>query len=77
MSTTKRYHSFDEIEEQLKILRLQREIDKETLKLHLSNAKATLSPTQFFGGASGILKKYILVLFIKRIKRLFQKDRLT
>ena len=35
----KQYNSFEEIDNQLKILKLQREINKESLKLNLKHSK--------------------------------------
>ncbi|WP_339657031.1 DUF6327 family protein [uncultured Maribacter sp.] len=43
----KDYSSFEEIDTRLKILELQREIDQESLKLNLQNAKVDLVPRLF------------------------------
>lgn len=66
----KHYSSFTEIDQRLKILSLQREIDKESLKLNLNRLKMDLYPTRFLGGFKGIIKK-TLISFIatKLLKR--------
>ncbi len=43
----KGYSSFEEIDTRLKILELQREIDQESLKLNVQNAKVDLVPRLF------------------------------
>lgn len=43
----KHYESFEDIDNRLKILKLQREIDQENLKLHLQHTKKDLVPRQF------------------------------
>tara|TARA_R110000765_G_scaffold90429_5_gene172135 strand:+ start:534 stop:791 length:258 start_codon:yes stop_codon:yes gene_type:complete len=41
------YSSFEEIDTRLKILELQREIDQESLKLNVQNARVDLVPRLF------------------------------
>ncbi|WP_339627830.1 DUF6327 family protein [uncultured Maribacter sp.] len=43
----KGYSSFEEIDTRLKILELQREIDQESLKLNVQNARVDLVPRLF------------------------------
>lgn len=43
----KGYTSFEEIDKRLKILELQREIDQESLKLNVQNARVDLVPRLF------------------------------
>jgi hypothetical protein len=43
----KGYTSFEEIDNRLKILELQRKIDQESLKLNIQNAKVDLVPQLF------------------------------
>jgi hypothetical protein len=69
------YGSFSEIDDRLRILKLRREIDKESLKLHLNEAKANFYPVQLMGGVSGIVQKIALTFVIKKLSRLFHKDR--
>ncbi len=63
----KYYSSFEEIDTRLQILKLQREIDKEQLKLHVNSAKNIVSPTRMVGGFSGIMQKIILTFAIKKL----------
>lgn len=63
----KQYNSFVEIDERLHILRLQREIDKESIKLHLNQAKSSLNPSRWVGGVNGLIQKVILTLVIKKL----------
>ena len=49
---TQRYSSFSEIDKHLKVLRLKREIHKESLKLDLNRVKTDLNPVQMFAKAS-------------------------
>ncbi len=63
----KHYNSFVEIDERLQILRLQREIDKESIKLHLNQAKSSLNPTRWIGGFNGLIQKVILTFAINKI----------
>lgn len=65
------FNSFDEIDQKLKILKLQREIDKEQLKLHINNVKTTFYPTNLLGGASGIAQKLIISFVVKKLLRKF------
>ncbi len=63
----KQYNSFVEIDERLRILRLQREIDTERIKLHLNQAKSSLYPTRWVGSFNGLIQKVILTLVIKKL----------
>jgi len=63
----KQYNSFVEIDERLRILRLQREIDTESIKLHLNQAKSSLYPTRWVGGFNGLAQKVILTFAIKKL----------
>jgi len=57
---TKKYSSFSEIDNDLKILQLQREIAKESLKLDLKSTKDHLSPTQVMNTASFGFKQFAI-----------------
>ncbi len=63
----KKYSSFEQINKDLKILRLQREVDKEQLKLNIEQLKRSLYPTSLLGGVGGITKKFLLTLIIKKV----------
>lgn len=67
----KRYNTFKEIDTDLKILSLQREIDKENLKLTFQSTKNNFYPTNILGGFSGIVKKIAISLVAKKLLRKF------
>ncbi len=56
------YSSFEEIDKDLKILKLQTEIDKEEIKLSLDQTKAGLSPLSLMGNMVGSIIQKALVL---------------
>ncbi len=66
----KRYSSFAEIDARLKVLRLKRKIDTESLKLHLNHTKANLNPRHLLGGTKGILQKVLLTFAIKKLSNI-------
>ncbi len=63
----KRYTSFSEIDADLRILRLQKEIDLENLKLKYHTTKNSLYPAQLFGGLGGIAKKIAISMITKMV----------
>ncbi|HET8735669.1 MAG TPA: DUF6327 family protein [Pricia sp.] len=69
----KKYTSFKEIDQDLKILKLQREIDLENLKLNFRQAKTNLYPTSLLGGVGGIIKKFLITIFAKKVLDKFNK----
>ncbi|PVW15164.1 DUF6327 family protein [Marixanthomonas spongiae] len=81
----KRYTTFDEIDRDLKYLKLKSEIDKEELKLSVSNTKTsfkeTFSPLNIVASMVGsILQKALVVkiansiLGVKKVKEVEDKD---
>lgn len=67
----KKYSSFEQINKDLKILRLEREVDKEQLKLNIEQLKNSFYPTSLLGGLGGITKKFLLTMVIKKfVKKL-------
>ncbi len=64
--TPKRYSSFAEIDMDLRILKLEQEVDLESLKLSLKNSKQSLYPTNLLGGFGGIIQKLLLTLLAKK-----------
>ncbi|SDS37666.1 DUF6327 family protein [Gramella sp. MAR_2010_147] len=56
------YSSFQEIDKDLKILKLQTEIDKEEIKLSLDQTKESLSAKSLFSNMMGSLAQKALVL---------------
>ncbi len=69
----KKYTSFDEIDQDLKILKLQREIDMENLKMNFHQTKHSLQPMNMLGGLGGLLKSFLISLFAKKVLRKFDK----
>ncbi len=65
----KHYKSFTEIDERLRILRLQRQIDSDHLKLHLNRARSSLYPSNLLCEFSGIAQKVLLTFVIKKLSR--------
>ncbi|MFD0797327.1 DUF6327 family protein [Maribacter chungangensis] len=63
----KHYSSFTEIDEQLRILRLRRDISKESLVLRINRAKTTFYPINCVGGLSGLVQKLVLTFAIKKL----------
>ena len=56
------YSSFEEIDKDLKILKLHTEIDKEEIKLSIDQAKESLSPVSLIGSTIGSIIQKALVL---------------
>lgn len=56
----KEYRSFEEIDRDLKILKLQNEIDKEELKLSIKHVKREISPKVLLGNLSDLVKRKAL-----------------
>lgn len=63
------YSNFEEIEKDLKILKLQTEIDKEEIKLSVDQLKSNLSPVSLIGGTVGAIIQKALVL--KAVSKIF------
>ncbi|SDD73150.1 hypothetical protein SAMN05421636_101533 [Pricia antarctica] len=69
----KKYTSFKEIDNDLKILKLQREIDMENLKMNFSLTKQSLQPAHLLGGFGGLVKSFLISLFAKKVFNKFSK----
>ncbi|WP_378175474.1 DUF6327 family protein [Aquimarina sp. SS2-1] len=63
----KTYHSFEEIERDLKTYSLQRQISLEELKLLKSELKEDLQPNQWVLTLFSAVKKYGIYYLIKRL----------
>jgi hypothetical protein len=72
---THRYNSFKEIDDRLRILALQREISKESLKLNLYSAKRDIIPSHIISGLSGSLQKLVLTWVLKTMVAKFRKPK--
>ncbi|CAL68247.1 DUF6327 family protein [Christiangramia forsetii] len=75
------YSSFEEIDKDLKILKLQTEIDKEEIKLSLDQTKEHLSPKSLLGSSVGSLIHKLLaikavskIMGVKNTERNYIKD---
>ncbi|MEH6679559.1 MAG: DUF6327 family protein [Sediminicola sp.] len=69
----KKYNSFEEIDHRLKILKLQRKIDGESLKLNFNRTKESFYPTNLLGGFGGVLQKILITLIAKKIFKKFTR----
>ncbi len=71
----KEYRSFEEIDRDLKILKLQNQIDKEELKLSYKHTKESLNPITIIGNMIGSIAQKALVL--KAVSKLFGVKRVV
>ena len=69
---TRRFNSFEEIDEQLKILALKREIDKECAKLRVLDIKNHLYPVNLVRSMDGTIARVMIPLVISRIMKKIQ-----
>ncbi|HEY9185502.1 MAG TPA: DUF6327 family protein [Salegentibacter sp.] len=69
------YNSFEDIDRDLKILKLQTEIDKEEIKLSIEQAKKSISPLSIAGSIAGSILEKALVL--KAVTKLTGLKRVT
>jgi hypothetical protein len=69
------YNSFEDIDRDLKILKLQTEIDKEEIKLSIEQAKKGISPLSIAGSIAGSILEKALVL--KAVTKLTGLKRVT
>ncbi len=68
------YRTFDEIDRDLKILKLQSKIDREEMKICFSEIKEDLSPVSVVGNILGsIAKKALLFKTVAAIFRMGKK----
>jgi hypothetical protein len=69
----KQYNSFEEIDTRLKILSLQREIDKESLKLNLKSSKRDLVPSMTMANFNSLIQRKLITWTIERLRKLFRQ----
>ncbi|MDX1767274.1 MAG: DUF6327 family protein [Arenibacter troitsensis] len=69
----KQYNSFKEIDERLMVLKLQRKIEIESLKLNINQAKANVRPLQLAGSLKGSLQQMLLIYVIRKLKSIFNR----
>ncbi len=79
MSMLREYKSFEEIDTRLKVLKLKREIDQESLKLHFRRAKVDLVPSKLLQGLgstlthSGTWKNMLIAFVTKKVLGMLRK----
>lgn len=71
--TTHQYSSFEEIDKSLKILKLERDIDKESFKFDLLKFRKNIYPAVFSGGIGGLLQILIISIVSKKLSKLVKK----
>ena len=72
--TIHRYSSFDEIDERLRILKLETEIDKESFKHDILKFKKNITPAILSGGIGGMVQIVILSFITKKLAKIFRKE---
>lgn len=70
-----RYNSFEEIDRQLKILRLQREISAEQIRLNFRTvlSRFQFQPLRLAEGLRLTVQKALLIMTIKKLRSLLGK----
>ncbi|WP_062787335.1 DUF6327 family protein [Marinobacter sp. YWL01] len=63
----RQYTSFEDIDRDLKVLKLQRQIEEEKVKLAIQNTKKELYPTNILGGLAPLLQKIAISLIAKKL----------
>lgn len=71
--TAYRFSSFEEIDKRLKILKLEKEIDKESFKFDLLSLRKNMYPVVFSGGIGGLVQILIISFVSKKISKLLHK----
>jgi len=62
------YSSFEEIDKDLKILKLQTEIDKEEIRLSMDHTKDQISPMSLLGSGVGlVIHKFLSIRAVSKI----------
>ena len=61
------YTSFEEIDEQLKILSLQKNIYKELIKLNLKSSKNNLKPESIKNELKGLAQEKVLAFVVNNV----------
>lgn len=67
----KQYTSFEEIDRDLKVLKLKRQIREEKLKLAVQNTKKELYPVNILGGLAPIIQKIAISVVAKKLMKKF------
>ena len=69
----KQYNSFEEIDNRLKILKLQREINKESLKLNLKHSKIDLTSLNVISSFNSYIQMKMITWITKNLRRYLNK----
>ncbi|MBT8394356.1 MAG: hypothetical protein KJN66_05835 [Bacteroidia bacterium] len=72
--TSHRYSSFKEIDERLKILKLETQIDKESFKHDVLKFKKNITPAILSGGIGGMVQIAILTFITKNLSKIFRRE---
>jgi len=67
------YNSFEEIDQQLKILALKREINIENIKLNIYNSKNKIVKKNLISNIATTIQSTILLFAVKNIYKFFRK----
>jgi hypothetical protein len=72
----KRYSSFEEVDQQLKILRLQRDISSERIKLDFNQSLTHFNfyPIRLIEGIGTALQKLVVIFALKKLRTLFGRE---
>jgi len=69
----KQYNSFEEIDQQLKIYSLKKEINIENIKLSISDTKDNFYKTYLVDNITGFIKGILVTFVAKKIFKVFKK----
>ncbi|RED43641.1 hypothetical protein DFQ10_105241 [Winogradskyella eximia] len=69
----KRYNSFDEIDNDLKILSLQKQIYKERIKLNVKNSKNSLKSVNIKNELKGLIQNQLLTFVSDKVLNQLKK----
>lgn len=62
-----KYHSFEAIDQDLRILKLKRKIEEEKLKLAVEQVKQEIYPTNLLGGLAPLVQKIAISVIAKKV----------
>jgi len=69
----RQYNSFEEIDQQLKIYSLKKEINIENIKINISNSKDKFYKSYLIDNILGFIKGIIISFTVKKIFKFFKK----
>jgi len=69
----RQYNSFEEINQQLKIYSLKKEINVENIKLNISKSKDKFYKKYLIDNITGVVKNIFLSVVVKKIFKYFRK----